>query len=372
MGSNKLQPCRKSGSQATKHVPARVVCLLLSTILLVFCSTLTGYSDISASVSFDTLKFAPLLYSDILRGQDGSIVAFVWNTDVPRKLAYCLEGQDQIQELHLPQDPACTAYTDYRYPSALPDGRLGLVKICGRSRGAATIPDLSYYDVAYNWQSHNIQQLVEEPLPTYRRPGYFSWSPKMSRGVQGAEDGLTGTNGLIYWLTPVLAEPMQLQLTDGQRTYDLGKSFFTRGQASDGMVSGATWSPDGESIAFFGSLDTIGEGLSRIDANRNLYLLSVQTNQVAKASDVAFPATSTPFWSPDGSKVAFIAFKVLDVVPSQIWVFERGSRKFYMIASDSFFLHMTWSENSKDIIAIWAANPLSGPSTIREYHPQLP
>ncbi len=349
----------------------RILCLLPSIFMLVSCSTFAGYHDVSASVSFDTLKFAPELYSDILRRQDGSIVAFVWNTDVPLKLVYSLEGRDQTQELHLEQNPACTSYTSYVFPSALPDGRLGLLMICARSRGTGIVPDLSYYDVAYDWQSHTIQKLVQEALPTARSPRSFSWSPSLPLGVQGAEDGLTLTNGLLYWITPVLAEPMQIKLTDGQHTYDLGKSFFTRGQYSDGMVSNATWSPDGKSITFFGSLETIGEGLNRLDARRNLYILSAQTNQLTKVSDASFGATSTPVWSPNGSKIAFIE-AAPDTMSSQIWVFEVASRQFYKIASDSYFAGLIWSENSEDIIAIWGLKPLAGPSAIRAYHPRLP
>lgn len=348
----------------------KAIRLLILGILVASCSSFRAYKDISRNVQFETLKFPVQTYTNITRLNDGQIVAFVQNYDHPKQLLYALEGDNELRELYLEQDPKCTAYTEYVHPTALPDRRLGFIKVCARSRGHATVPDITRYVVAYGWESQILEQIVKHPLPDNRLPGYFSWNPDMTRGIQGAEDGLTGINGTLYWLTPEGSEPMQFTLSNGVRSYDLAKSYYTKGEISDGMVSSADWSPDGKWIAFFGSLDVIGKGLSRIDSDRYLYTYSVDRGQAFKAFEYPLYHANNPVWSPDGRKLAFT--EGVDIQRSRLWVFDLDSKKLYLVVISTYFGDLTWSADSQEIAVIWQEQPISDHSEIRKYMIDFP
>jgi hypothetical protein len=249
-------------------------------------------------------------YGDVLRFPDGKIFiqAGRFGHYDPDVLHYYVLSEERFVEIPFKDDPRCRL-TEYGFPTALPDGRLGLSEMChGRWPDRPIGQDNARYIVAYDWETGEMEQIVDAPLPY--ESGRFSWNPEITRGVQDI-GSLIGT---IHWLTPTGMEPMTIIVGTGEQSWSLDENLDAMyndrlddndGSIDAGIARSPAWSPDGRFIAFWASSNVIGRsGMSRAQGAYELYLLDPGTLQLQQILGVV-KNTSRLVWSPDSEWLAF-------------------------------------------------------------------
>jgi WD40 repeat protein len=333
--------------------------LILSVIMYILlscskASSLPEYNDVSEQTEYSVLHFPAARFDDLIWRADGVIVALQDESVRPLRQPYALEGDDQMHYLNLEQDSKCE-HTKYRYPTQIPDGRLGWIKWC-------VTDDLSNdasYLVAYDWKTGQLEQIVQNPLKHFDISRCFSWNPEMTKGIQAVSNGLTGT---LNWLTRVGPEPVKITLRDGNRVWDLSKDFETNGSREGGRISCPAWSPKGDPIAVFVSFDAMGvQGAARLDKQSQLVLFSSETGESeAVLSGIYYPEFIE--WSPNGEIIAFVGD-----LNNELWVFNVETQSLFLIANGGEFDDLSWSPDSRKIAVIWCEAIECEKSEIRQY-----
>jgi WD40 repeat protein len=331
--------------------------LSIITCTLLSCSKATSlpeYNDISEQTEYSVLNFPSVRFDNLIWRTDGAIVALQDESIRPLRQPYALEGDDKMRYLDLGQDNNCE-HTKYRYPTQLPDGRLGWIKWCVKDNLST---DASYI-VAYDWRTGQLEQIVQNPLKHFDISGCFSWNSDMTKGIQAVSNGLTGT---LNWLTRVGPEPVRITLRDGSRVWDLSKDFETNGSREGGRISCPAWSPNGDQIAVFVSFDAMGvQGAARLDEQSQLVLLSPETGESESVlSGIYYPEFIE--WSPDGENIAFVGD-----LTNELWVFNVETRSLFLIDKDGEFDDLSWSPDSRNIAVLWCDQMECEKSEIRQY-----
>lgn len=334
------------------------------------CSLVTGlpaYEDLSKSAEYTVLHFPDTHFEDILWRYDGVLLVMQREDFKPLRQPYALIGDDTLRYLDLPQDDNCLV-TDYRFPTPLPDGRLGLIKKCVTDNAFT----YASYMVAYDWKTGQLEQIVQKPLKHFDIAQCFSWNPDMSRGVQTVSNGLVGT---LNWLTLEGPEPVNITLRDGNREWNLAQDYEEDGSIDGGTISCPDWSPKGDKIAVFVSFDAMGvDGFARLDKPLKLVLI----DPISGESEIVLSGIhdASPMWSPDGRKIAFLGYVENGLSdyqgnePYGLWVFDVETRMLQRIAADKYFENAAWSPDSKRIAVIWCDQLIcekSDKREIREY-----
>jgi len=210
-----------------------------------------------------------------------------------------------FRRLPLPDDPRCER-TQYLSPVSLSDGRVGLIKACDLDPHNSPIPT-SYSLVAVSPRDGEINPLVTDKMLGYLRsfaaPG-LSVSPDKSKAILSVGNLLceslsfVDANGVKY---------LPIRVGSGESSWRLDEYFLSDSRLCTdlGRAGGASWSPDGEAIAFLGSPQSIGvSGVARLDAPWNLYVMAPGTwAPHLVLADLTYP--SEPSWSPDGRWLTF-------------------------------------------------------------------
>jgi hypothetical protein len=228
---------------------------------------------------------------------NGKVVVLV--EDERRTLfAYGEENGKDLHYFSFAEDPNCFQTNYYAYET-LPNDRLQVWKHCG-SGGNGT----NTYLMNYDWETHQLEETLG-PLPLGSSGA--SWNPEQTQAIAYLDSKFATRT--LYWIYPDRFEPLDLEITDGDLSWNLSDDFLTF-DASDKGASGTTgradWSADGKQIAFFASPNAIGKtGFSRFDVEHFLYLLDPETLQYRAVIENIF----SPFllsWSPDSNHIAFI------------------------------------------------------------------
>jgi WD40 repeat protein len=348
-----------------------VFVLLAMMYILPSCSTPTSlaeYHDLSEEIEYSVAVFPAVKFDDILWRTDGVLVAMQDESVRPLRQPYSLEGDSNLSYLDLPHDNDCV-HTKYRFPTQLPDGRLGLIKWCVTDN---VFTDTSYM-VAYDWETSQLEQIVQNPLKHFDIAQCFSWNPDMTRGIQSVSNGLVGT---LNWLTRVGPEPVNITLRDGNRVWNLAKDFEENGRREGGRISCPSWSPNGDKIAVFVSFDAMGvEWVPRLDKQSQLIFIFPEAGDTESIlSGVYYPKSTQ--WSPDGKRIAFTGYLENGQIDYQgneqygLWVFDVETKSLWLIAKEKYYEDFSWSPDSKRLAVIWC-NRLdceeSEENEIREY-----
>lgn len=325
--------------------------LLILPIIAGFVSLACGQTA-KMNITGIKLNYPLANYSGIGWLSETELVAFTADED-GGVTGYYLENDDHFYSLDLPPFVAqldCNEVNDfnndinYRHPSLLPDGRLGLINSCeslvdypGKKR---------QYLVAYDFQTKETKLLVNEPLPSYLSNG-FTWNPDMTKGLAEINGVLDGT---VYWISPDKVAPVDFAISDGERSFLPAKDFP---QFSDdpkqGIVFSPTWSPDGKTIAFFVTLDAIGrEGFSRSEGEYKIFFMDpVEQKPYPVVGKIYDPFRL--IWSPDSKWLAFIGYYGI-LKTEGIWVYSVESGKIYPVVSGDFS-RISWSPDGSKIAA---------------------
>ena len=121
-----------------------------------------------------------------------------------------------------------------------------------------------------------------------------------------------------------------------------GATFKTR-QLTQGTLHHGTprLSPDGRQVAFARSSALI-QGAAP-NASSNLYVVSIEGGEPRQLTFFENSRTSSPAWSPDGSRIAFIS-------ESKVWMIDAGGgkpRQFSRTEAGNSNYQVTWSPDSR-------------------------
>lgn len=192
----------------------------------------------------------------------------------------------QMRKLNLPEDEQHCRRTEFSSPQALQDGRVAFRRICLWPEG--TLMD-----------SFNPRLVVWDPrddssglLFAYKLPAHvamFTLAPDASRGLLATD---TGIKDSMFWLDKEAARPVNINLVRARRP---------------------AWSPDGQSIVFFGNRELRGRaGPQWVDQPHDLWIMPADcerrpggcVNSVTiLIRNILYPGTVS--WSPNGRWLAF-------------------------------------------------------------------
>ena len=259
----------------------------------------TACSNASAGITTQRLPIPLADFSGVAWMPGGSIIVS-YNSDpldplsAPRLWRMQPNGRG-LSPLSITVESTCTKES-FLNPSALPDGRLGFLRTCGRRSGSQELTL-----VAYDVNSGNLTQLVNGPLNLSF--GQFTWNPSLTEGLYGeVGDPCVG----IVGLTPKGIEYLPVVIKDGASSWSLDEIFRLREGdcAGTGQASWPAWSPDGRRIGFLASSAAIGsDTLSRLDAPWNLYLMDSK-KQVPTVVLTGIVHPRSLVWSPDNRFLA--------------------------------------------------------------------
>jgi hypothetical protein len=275
------------------------------------------------------------------------------------QVSFAFEGDKELHTIPFQPDPNCNLFTRYFPLRLLPDGRIGVHKICGQNDPRHDKKFL----LAYDWNTQKTEQIVAGHLPDILAKDY-TWSPDMSRGVQEIYDVLNGT---LFWISPQGAEPMRLTLSDGKRSWSLSDAYPDFPDAQNyGIATAPTWSPDGNTIAFWASFDAIGrEGHSRADAEFSLIFLDpVDMSYSIVLKKIYHPGLLA--WSPNGEWLVFEG-RIGVLGQDGLWLLSPASKTPVYISKGEFQDIPIWSLDSSKIAVIYCYEILCDQPSIIEY-----
>jgi WD40 repeat protein len=268
---------------------------------------------------------------------------------------------DSWHQLLLSKNPKCKG-TGFFQLSALPDGRLGM--LCPADLKNQRI---IYALVAYDWTSDTLAPLIAEPLPD---TGQFTWDPTLSRGVFST----VGSYSTLFWLTAAGTEPVTITLTDGAKSWFLPDSIIAseqynpanyRDPHSVGNVGDIAWSPVGDRIAFWATLEPIGQPYNLLRQMAwTLYMLDSRTMQVKTILKEVYDPISLA-WSPDGQWLMYTTGQGNNQ-PEGVWLISpRTGRSRLML--EGHYQHSIWSPDGSSIVSILCSDKLCKTTELWKY-----
>jgi len=240
------------------------------------------------------------------------------------RIWYVKPNGSDMKMLPLPDYPGCN-FNNFQAPTSLADGRLGYIVRCASPN--------EYFDPLY-MMAYDVQTGQVAPLLSYSLParlvgtGGYSWNPEMTRGITSDGNGRTLYEQL-YWIEPDRWEPL-----------DVGFP----------QAYGASWSPDGQQIAFFGAPEQGLEGIDRLDAVYNLYLMKPDGTDIRPLVR-GFRYPDRPVWSPDNRWLVFSA-RFGNIIPQTgLWLIEvaTGARRLIV---EGDYGWAAWSPDGQRLVVV--------------------
>lgn len=190
--------------------------------------------------------------------------------------------------------------TSYENVTELPDGRLGLVRAC--------LPENEVDPSEYTMLAYSMERRSLETLTTLSvRPGPYAWEPTLTRGLfSRSSDICAGIGGL----SRSGAEPLAITVSDGDKSWRVDAHLNSPPDEpcdDEGRAKDPGWSPDGSTIAFLASPQSIAvKGRARLKEPWNLYLMG-SNSSTPRPVLRSMSGPTGPLWSPDSRSLAFSA-----------------------------------------------------------------
>jgi|SRR5579859_15126 len=130
------------------------------------------------------------------------------------------------------------------------------------------------------------------------------------------------------------------------------------------------WSPDGSKIVFASSGALDGSDNSNFGFASNIWVMNADGSGAKALTKLTAASSSSPVWSPDGSKIAFVSNRALDgrdagMIIENIWLMDANGEGVKALtklsAADSY--QPTWSPDSRRI-AFLSTRALNGSNSV--------
>lgn len=317
----------------------RIIFFVLIASLITSCSSIAGSS--TTAIPTKELNFPKTEYYDALISTHNDVVVLVDGGEFGELQSYARENDKEFTEFIFPDDQQCFP-ARYEAYETLPDGRLQIWKWCLTSTGGVD------YLLAYDW---NTRQLVELTGLLPLGSSGASWNPDQTKAIAYLDSKFASKT--LFWIRQGGFEPLDLEITDGERSWNLQDDFpeFTADDTGKtGTTGRASWSPDGRSIAFFASPNAIGKtSFERFGVEHYLYLMNPETLQYEVVADNIF-SPFLLFWSPDSTHIAFIG-KYGFWKENGIWLYSFETDSITEISKGKF-QGIVWRPDGKSLVAI--------------------
>lgn len=182
-------------------------------------------------------------------------------------------------------------------------------------------------------------------------------------------DGILSTSdifGTLYWISANKIQPVDITLQDTNHTWHLPNSIIAKeiylndpnitSQSPQpvGMVGVVDWASNGEKIAFWATLATIGQSYDLFrQLPWTLYQLDTQTMHVEPLLDTIYDASDLR-WAPQGEWIAYTS-GAKGTQPAGLWIISNVARK-PMLVRKGHFRDVIWEQNGKQVISILCTN----------------
>jgi len=245
-----------------------------------------------------------------------------------------------FRSVPLPRDSHCTGGWDDA-PSALADGRLAVTRVCQSPSSRGGI----FSVVGYDLTTGRAEDLV---VPQEQvNPSSTSWNPAVDTAIASVSSSICAH---IFWLKHGGPQPLNVTISEGGKTWRVDEEAPTAngGCDPDGRADLPAWSPDGGTIAFLGSPQSIGvKGQARLEMPWNVYLLNPVDLKLRKVlTDIKGPSELA--WSPDSQSLAFSG--AMDN-SGGLWLYRVTTGKLLRIDTDQPAL-VAWSPDGQKLAAI--------------------
>lgn len=313
--------------------------IVLQTALIASCNLFTGKP--ANFIQNRELIFPKTQYYDALIQTNGELIVLVEGGNFSDLQSYAAEDSEDFSQFNFPPDHNCTSARYYAYET-FPDSRLQVWKYCLTENGKVT------YLIAYDWLTNELSEASGLlPLGT----SGASWNPDQTTAIGYLDSGFASKT--LFWIRPGGFDPLDLEIVDGNRSWNLQDDFpkFTADDTGKtGTTGRASWSPDGNTIAFFASPNAIGKtSFDRFGVEFYLYLMNPETLHYEVVADSIF----SPFllsWSPDSTYIAFIG-KYGFLKENGIWLYSNKSNSITEV-SKGMFQSIVWRPDGNNLVAI--------------------
>lgn len=320
----------------------KLIMLILLYALLSSCFQADQTVIVTKPIAGQPLSFPPAFYSSVAY-IDGRLIGFAFDNkkDPVDRVSYAYEKELGLHSFNPQRIEYCDRFIGYAVKGTLPDGRIGFLG-CGESAGS------NWSIFALNWQTGEVEQLVNGQLPPAYSAKDFTWNPQMTRGVQEMVDGAQGT---IYWISPAGVSPMDIEIEDQGLKWNLKDYYENRNEIGKGvgLALSPAWSSDGKTIAFFASTYGVQEE-PRLTENiqYGLYFMDpvkLEPLQVLQRITNAYRLR----WSPDSEYLLFGGCIGLRL-KCGLWLYSLQSKALTLVAEGEFE-DFIWIGNEK-VVAI--------------------
>jgi WD40 repeat protein len=177
--------------------------------------------------------------------------------------------------------------------------------------------------------------------------GPFAVAPGELEALVSVGDALCGS---IAWADSTAVHPWELVISSDRQAWSLADYFAHDDPpcSSDGRARWPAWSPDGGTVALFGSPDSIGvAGQGRLEVPWTLYLVAPGESEATPLLDGVRHAQGLT-WSPDSQRLALSGELAGE---AGIWVVEARTGTVTRVSQDPASW-LSWSPDGKEIAAL--------------------
>lgn len=276
---------------------------------------------------------------------DNQLVAFVDSTSndystPTNEIRYAAEGDVSVSSFLIDENAVCKYPPRYYVQSVIDGDTVQIEKSCfGDPKAVVTL-------LMYNWKDHSIEKQIG-PVPLGSTLVF--WNPDQTYGIVYSDDGFAKST--LYEMTKDGFGPLDVKIDDEGRSWNFKDFYpdFPDIQQTTGDIGRAGWSPDGKTIAFFASPDSVGKtGFERMGARYKIYIMDAATKTINPILDNIYYPYSI-IWSPDAKHLAFMGH--YRDSSSGVWLYSFTDSTVRKIDLGDF-VDILWSEDSSSLIAI--------------------
>ena len=279
-------------------------------------------------------------YADVAWLSDGTMVALVDEVGDGSDRRVVVRLRDGIATpIQVDDVPGC-GQGGMRGVFALPDGRIGFTIDCSVVDPPRTPTSVRAVDATGGAS----EELVRLPSGA---AGGVTFNPDLSRGLYSESSLICAGIGAIEAGDVV---PSDITIVAGDVAYGVSDLLIDQADTCTDYINAhrPAWSPDGATVAFFGSPGALGlTGTDRLDAPWHLYLVPANgTAAEPVVTDIA--AAYSPAWSPDSASIAFSSD---DFDGGGTWMYQPDDGSLRKL-SDVVLRTLSWSPDGTQLAGI--------------------
>lgn len=282
---------------------------------------------------------------------DGSLVSAKTEDDedpgAPHRLYRLASGASVFQAVPVAVDRRC-GEDEYFEPRPVADGRIAAVRVC-IDPDDATISEWTTVVVFDDGRASIVADFDTLDRDGAVGPVVFSFAPGLREGIASVFGGIC--SGLV-WIEDGAVRPVEVEVGQGAQRFALGATLSVGGSECEttGQARDPTWSPDGSRIAFLASPSSVGvPATERLEQPYEVYVMDAEK----RVPVAVLPGVRSPRgleWSPDGTELLLTGS--VDGQGAGTWTVDPEDGRLTRLAPVGFDW-VTWSPDGDAIAGIY-------------------